>query len=242
METTTLTTIAAMSEEDRTAWAREYAGAGTTTVDDVSAILEAVRSGDPAPDPKALLALVLDDHQEDELRERALLALYHHIEVVRADDDVESVPAVERMIERLARAPKEEQNEKLRARKSWIKLRHLIDNEAPLEVIVDTVQHLCRDESSALPPLLAETEQRCLPCFPQTAPGVHRKPMAGTDWNVSRSNRPARRERYLGRSADAYRRYSPPPPAETMIFTDTWRPWTQRNADTLLPPTSWLRF
>ena len=149
METTTLTTIAAMSEEERAVWAREYAGAGTTTVDDVSAFLEVVRGGDPAPDPKALLALVLDDQQEDELRERALLALYHHIEVVRADDDVESVPAVERMIERLARAPKEEQNEKLRARKSWIKLRHLIDNEAPLEVIVDTVQHLCRDESSA---------------------------------------------------------------------------------------------
>lgn len=151
MDTVTISKIAKMSDEQRIAWARRYTGDQAMTAEDVSGILDAARDGNPAPEPVRLLALIFDDQQDGEVRERALLALYYHIEAVRnsSDRDDESITVLERISDQLARSPRDEGDEKVRGTTCWIKIRRMIDTETPSEIVVDTVQRLCRDESSS---------------------------------------------------------------------------------------------
>ncbi|MDA3949609.1 MAG: hypothetical protein PF508_10305 [Spirochaeta sp.] len=141
--------IAGMSPEDRIAWAHAHFTNHPLRTEEIASILEAVRTGTPVSEPCDLLAIALHDQLEGRLREQALLALYYHLDADDADEVGDAGVAIQLIIDQITHSPREESDEHVRGRKYWIRLQMMIANEAPAEVIVDTVKQFCNGETSS---------------------------------------------------------------------------------------------
>lgn len=150
MDTFAITTITAMSEEERAEWARAFAFDDPLTIEHISSMLEATRNGIPVEKPGELVAIVVNDQLDGEIREHALLTLYYHVAAAKETEaeNEEAIGAIETLIHRLSGIPKREPDERVRGRKYWVHLRGMIENKTPTEIVADTVQRFCREETS----------------------------------------------------------------------------------------------